>query len=110
MLSTDYKILFTLTPDAEKWYMTDELKLYIAVQTNVTFISKKFSFEEISGYIAGASKFSTVNTGLLWLALSVGQKVVVCDTDEPYEWNPSPYGATRLHEPSPEDVAQALRV
>lgn len=91
------RILLTMTPSAEVWYMTDELRQYIASHQNVTFISKTFSFTEICGYIAKSLTFCTVNTGLLWTALMLRKRVIVCDTYTDYEWNPSPYeNVTRL--------------
>ncbi len=103
-----HRIILTLTPDAEAWYVTPELHAYIASHPAVTFISKYFSFEEIRAYISGSRVFCTVNTGLLWLALMLGKDVVVCDIETAYEWNPAPYGAVRLAEPEGTQTAEAI--
>ncbi|MES2931085.1 MAG: hypothetical protein V4682_00105 [Patescibacteria group bacterium] len=97
ILGPSYPILLTMTPKEEVWYMTDELRAYVANSAHITFISKRFSFVEICSYIAHAKVFCTVNTGLLWVALLLKKKVIVCDTYTDYEWNPVPYGSvTRL--------------
>lgn len=97
ILGARYPVLLSMTPDAEAWYMTDELRTYVANNAHVTFMSKRFSFVEICSYIAHSKVFCTVNTGLLWVALLLKKKVVVCDTYTDYEWNPVPYGnVTRL--------------
>lgn len=96
-LGPNYQILLTMTPGGEAWYMTEELRAYVAGHPHITFISKWFSFVEIISYIKGSKLFCTVNTGLLWVAVLLGKKIVVCDTYTDYEWNPLPYGnVTRL--------------
>lgn len=103
-LGTTVPILLTLTPREEAWYVTDELRTYIAAHPHITLVSKRFSVTEIAGYIAHASVFCTVNTGLLWLALMLKQRVVVCDTFTDFEWNPLPYGnVTRLSRDTDEE-------
>jgi len=92
ILGRESNILLTMTPKEEAWYMTDELRSYLASHKNIVFISKKFSFKEISQYIVGAQVFCTVNTGLLWLAVMLSKKTVVCDTHTDHEWNPVHYG------------------
>jgi len=96
-LGANYPILLTMTPKEEAWYMTDELRTFVENNAHITFMSKRFSFVEICSYISHAKVFCTVNTGLLWVALLLKKKVVVCDTYTDYEWNPVPYGGvTRL--------------
>lgn len=106
---TDKQVLMTITPHA-KWYQGEKFEKLASERTGLDFVNKNFSFKEICGYISGAKVFCTVNTGLLWTAIMLGQKVVVCDTDTDYEWNPAPYGAIRLREPEPEELVKILNV
>ncbi len=96
-LQDDHNIIITLTPSEEKWYVTNELRDFVKNNSNVEIIIKYFSIKEIISYIANASLFVTVNTGLLWLSLMLKQKTVVCDYFTEYEWNPKYYdNVTRL--------------
>ncbi len=90
-LQKDNKVVITLTPSEEKWYVTDELRNFVENSTNVEMVIKYFSIKEIVSLISNAQVFCTVNTGLLWLSLMIGQKVVVCDYFTDYEWNPKYY-------------------
>lgn len=85
------KIVLSMTPSEAVWYLNEDLKKYLALKQNITLINKYFSFKEIVEYIGGAKVFCTVNTGLVWLAVMLKQKMVVLDTCTDYEWNPSPY-------------------
>jgi len=89
------KVVITLTPNEGKWYLAEELVSYVDSQPNLTLIVKHFSFKEIKNLIAGASVFCTVNTGLLWVGIMLGKKVVVCDTFTDFEWNPQHYGPVK---------------
>ena len=96
-LQEDNKIIITLTPSEERWYVTDELRDFVNSSDNVELIIKYFPIKEIISLIANAQVFCTVNTGLLWLSLMIGQKVVVCDYFTDNEWNPKEYpNVTRL--------------
>lgn len=98
-LPTDHRILLTMTPSEERWYVTEELRAFLAERPHITFISKYFSFKNLTGCVAHADVVCTVNTGMLWLALIMGKRIVVCDTYTDYEWNPVAYGnVTRLAE------------
>jgi putative flippase GtrA/ADP-heptose:LPS heptosyltransferase len=92
IIGKNEKILLTMTPKEESWYMTEELREYISKSTNIKFVSKFFSPLEIIDRIKGAKVFCTVNTGMLWVAIFLRKKVVVCDTYTDFEWNPLPYG------------------
>jgi hypothetical protein len=107
--STD-KILITMTPKEESWYLTDDLRAYIKTHNNISFISKKFSFMEIKNLILNAQIFCTVNTGLLWLAIMLKKSIVVCDTFTDYEWNPVPYGNTMRLCHDYDDEGQSLHL
>lgn len=91
IVPADTPILVTITPKEESWYLNDGLRAFIASRKNITLVSRQFSLEEIAGFIRGARVFSTVNTGLLWLAIMLGQNVVVADTFTDTEWNPVLY-------------------
>ncbi len=97
-LVKDTHILVTMTPKEESWYMTDELRDFIAEHKDrVTLQSRFFSAQEIISYIKNSKVFCTVNTGLLWFSILLQHKTVVLDTFTDYEWNPSPYqDITRL--------------
>ncbi len=98
-LGPTHPIVLTLTPREERWYVTEELRAYIAAHPHITFISKQFSFAHLTGCVAHADVVCTVNTGILWLALIMGKRIVVCDTHTDFEWNPVAYGqVTRLSE------------
>jgi ADP-heptose:LPS heptosyltransferase len=97
-LQHDHTIVITMTPKEEKWYVTQELRDFVSLHAkNVQLISKYFSAREIISLIQHSSVFCTVNTGLLWLAIMLGKKVVTFDYHTDYEWNPSAYAnVTRL--------------
>lgn len=105
------KIVISITPNAESWYLTEELRRYLASRKDIVFLNKKFSFVEISSMIYSAKLFCTVNTGLLWLAVILGQKVVVFDTKTHEEWNPEPYaGVFRFYNQPVEKVAEFINL
>lgn len=91
LISLNNKIVFTIRPSEEVWYMTEGLRTQFEKNGNVKLISKNFSFQEICEHIYGSSVFCTVNTGLMWLAIMLRKQVVVLDTYTDPEWNPSGY-------------------
>ena len=92
------KIVISMTPNEERWYMTSELQDFIIKNNDkIECINRYFTAKEISSLIQNARLFFTVNTGLLWLGIMLKKKVLVFDTFTDYEWNPSPYaGVIRL--------------
>jgi ADP-heptose:LPS heptosyltransferase len=85
------QVVLTMTPKESVWYVSEELEAFLKENDNVRMIIKNFPFREIAGIISHADVFCTVNTGVLWLGLMLGQKIVVCDTFTDFEWNPKPY-------------------
>lgn len=89
LLRKDINWVFTVTPNEEKWYVTEELKKFLQENTHITFQSKNFSISEIISFMTASKAFITVNTGLLWLASMLETPTIVADTFTDFEWNPT---------------------
>jgi ADP-heptose:LPS heptosyltransferase len=96
-LRKDINWVCTVTPSEEKWYVTEEFKVFLQNNPHVTFQSKYFSLSEVLSFMTASKAFITVNTGLLWLASMLTVPTIVIDTFTDFEWNPSfAHNVTRL--------------